>query len=54
MVRAAMSSQTDVNPTTDNYRIDLDNLHSAPSYGIDVENSSFEHYAIDLDSFNAL
>ncbi|KFY28204.1 hypothetical protein V491_00579 [Pseudogymnoascus sp. VKM F-3775] len=38
----------------DNYRIDLDNLQNTPSYGIDGENSNFEHYAIDLGSFNAL
>jgi hypothetical protein len=37
-----------------NYRIDLDSLHSMPSYGIDVDNPNFEHYGIDLDNFNAL
>ena len=35
-------------------RIDLDNLHNTPRYGIDAENPSFEHYAIDLENFNAL
>lgn len=38
---------------TDNFRIDLDNIHAISYYDKDSDNSALEHYGIDLDTFNA-
>ncbi|GJP88744.1 pectin degradation protein KdgF [Aspergillus niger] len=38
---------------SDNFRIDLDNIHAISYYDKDSDNSALEHYGIDLDTFNA-
>lgn len=39
--------------TTENFRIDLDHIDAISYYEKDADNSAFEHYGIDLDTFNA-